>query len=158
MLLDLVRLLRIGLQFHARLAAENLFLRKQLVLYVERKVKPRRASNATRITLVMLARAIDWRPVLTVVQPDTLIRWPTGSLQSRPAAFGARPSFPDPSSSLTVPVSGHQLAPAHRVTARAVLVVSTTSTDSKHSPRDFLPITPAITVAIAYRSCDQNGS
>ena len=32
-----------------RLAAENLFLRKQLALYIERQVKPRRADNAARI-------------------------------------------------------------------------------------------------------------
>ena len=74
-LLDLVRLLSIGLQSHTRLAAENLFLRKQLALYVERKVRPRRANNATRLTLVTLARFIDWRPALTIVQPDTLMRW-----------------------------------------------------------------------------------
>jgi hypothetical protein len=56
------------------LAAENLFLRKQLALYLERQVKPCRASDATRLTLVMLARFIDWRPRLTIVQPDTLVR------------------------------------------------------------------------------------
>jgi putative transposase len=60
---------------HPRLAAENLFLRKQLALYVERQVKPRRATNATRLTLVVLARFIEWRPILTIVQPDTLVRW-----------------------------------------------------------------------------------
>jgi hypothetical protein len=38
----------------AALAAENLFLRKQLALYIERKAKPRRADDATRITLVRL--------------------------------------------------------------------------------------------------------
>jgi putative transposase len=74
-LLDLLRLLSIGLQSHARLAAENLFLRKQLALCVERKARPRRANNATRLTLVTLARFIDWRPVLMIVRPDTLIRW-----------------------------------------------------------------------------------
>jgi len=31
---------------HAQLAAENLFLRKQLALYLERQVKPRRADDA----------------------------------------------------------------------------------------------------------------
>ena len=31
---------------------ENLFLRKQLAFYLERRVKPRRADGATRITLV----------------------------------------------------------------------------------------------------------
>ena len=41
----------------------------------ERRVKPRRADDATRIALVVLARLIDWRAALTIVQPDTLIRW-----------------------------------------------------------------------------------
>jgi hypothetical protein len=66
--LDL-QLLKIGLQSHSRLAVENLLLRKQLALYVERNTKPRRAGNATRLTLVILTRFIDWRPVLTIVQP-----------------------------------------------------------------------------------------
>jgi hypothetical protein len=44
---------------HHRLAAENLFLRKQLAFYVERKVKPRHLNNAARIALVVLARALD---------------------------------------------------------------------------------------------------
>jgi hypothetical protein len=35
------------LQPRAQLAAENLFLRKQLALYLERQVKPRRAEDAT---------------------------------------------------------------------------------------------------------------
>ena len=60
---------------HAELAAENLFLRKQLALYVERQVKPRRADDATRITLVALSWLIDWRRLLTVVKPNTLMRW-----------------------------------------------------------------------------------
>ncbi len=47
-LLDVVRLLSIGVQSHTQLAAENLFLSKQLALYVERKVRPRRADNGTR--------------------------------------------------------------------------------------------------------------
>jgi hypothetical protein len=34
------------------LAAENLYLRKQLALYAERQVKPRRATNATRLAMV----------------------------------------------------------------------------------------------------------
>jgi putative transposase len=74
-LLNVLQLVRTALYSHRPLAAENLFLRKQLALYIERNTKPRRASNATRLTLVMLARLIDWRPLLTVVQPDTLVRW-----------------------------------------------------------------------------------
>src|SRR5687768_10951470 len=75
LLADVLQFARFGLRSHARLAAENLFLRKQLALYLERQVKPRRATNATRLTLVVLARFIDWRPMLTTVQPDTLVRW-----------------------------------------------------------------------------------
>jgi putative transposase len=60
----------------AALAAENLFLRKQLALFRERKVKPQRATPATRFALVWLGRWFDWRQVLTVVQPATFIHWP----------------------------------------------------------------------------------
>jgi transposase InsO family protein len=72
---DVLRFLSSMLRPHVQLAAENLFLRKQLALYLERQVKPRRADDATRIALVALSRLIDWRRVLTIVQPDTLIRW-----------------------------------------------------------------------------------
>ena len=63
------------LRSHAQLAAENLFLRKQLALYLERQVKSRRADDATRLTIIALSRLIDWRQLLTVVKPETLIRW-----------------------------------------------------------------------------------
>ena len=63
------------LRSRAQLAAENLFLRKQLALYVERRVKPRRANDATRITLVTLSSFVEWRHLLTIVKPETLIRW-----------------------------------------------------------------------------------
>ncbi len=72
---DLVRLLRISLRPRAALAAENLFLRKQLALYRERQVKPRRAADSLRLTLVLLARCFAWREALTIVQPATLVRW-----------------------------------------------------------------------------------
>jgi transposase InsO family protein len=72
---DLVRLVAGAVRSRAQLSAENLFLRKQLALYMERQVKPRRADDATRITLVAMSRLIDWRRVLVVVKPDTLIRW-----------------------------------------------------------------------------------
>src|ERR1700731_5054507 len=57
------------------IAAENLFLRRQLALYQERKVDPRRIDPATRITLALLSRFFNWRDALVVVQPKTLIRW-----------------------------------------------------------------------------------
>src|ERR1700737_3459295 len=61
LLLDAVRFLSLGFRSRSLLAAENLFLRKQLALYAERGVRPRRIDDATRITLVVLARLIHWR-------------------------------------------------------------------------------------------------
>ena len=55
--------------------AENLFLRKQLALYQERQIKPRRPTQATRMALAWLARRFDWRQALILVQPAMLIRW-----------------------------------------------------------------------------------
>ena len=55
--------------------AENLFLRRQLALYLERGVQPRRIDAATRVSLAVLARLFDWRSALVVVQPATMIRW-----------------------------------------------------------------------------------
>src|SRR2546429_10025047 len=75
LLVDVVRFLRLCLRPPSALAAENLFLRKQLALYQERHIKPRPATNAVRFTLVWLARWFDWRQALAVVQPATFIRW-----------------------------------------------------------------------------------
>ena len=58
-----------------RLAAENLFLRKQLAFYKERGIKPGRIDSATKFTLVALSRLFDWKDALAFVQPKTLIRW-----------------------------------------------------------------------------------
>jgi putative transposase len=55
--------------------AENLFLRRQLALYIERGVQPHRVDTATRVSLALLARLFDWRDALVVVQPATMIRW-----------------------------------------------------------------------------------
>jgi putative transposase len=74
-LCDAVRFLMLCLRPTPALAAENLFLRRQLAQYQERHVKPRRANDATRITLVWLSRFFDWRKALVIVQPATLIRW-----------------------------------------------------------------------------------
>ena len=72
---DLASLISSALRSRAQLAAENLFLKKQLALYLERQVKPRRADDATRMALVALSRFVDWRRLLTIVNPETLLRW-----------------------------------------------------------------------------------
>jgi putative transposase len=76
--------------------AENLFLRRQLALYVERSVKSRRVDPVTRISLALLSRLFDWRDALVVVRPETMIRWHRAGwklfwrLKSRPG----RPPIP----------------------------------------------------------------
>jgi transposase InsO family protein len=71
-----------------------LFLRKQLAFYQERKVKPRRADNPTRLTLVLLSRWFNWREALIVVSPRTLIGWHRKGFRlfwRRKSAAGRRP-------------------------------------------------------------------
>jgi len=75
LLVDVTHFLRLCWRPSAVLAAENLFLRKQLACYQERQVKPRRATDAARLALVWLGRWFDWRQALTIVQPATFIRW-----------------------------------------------------------------------------------
>jgi hypothetical protein len=64
---DAVRFLLLCLRPSPALAAENLFLRKQLALYQERGRTPKRATDATRIAMTWLARWFDWRQALVIV-------------------------------------------------------------------------------------------
>ena len=48
---DVLTFLLLCFRSPASVAAENLFLRKQLGLYMERKIKPRRATNSIRLRL-----------------------------------------------------------------------------------------------------------
>jgi transposase InsO family protein len=52
-----------------------LVLRRQLALFKERGVKPRRIDAATRASLALLSQLCDWRSCLVVVRPETVIRW-----------------------------------------------------------------------------------
>ena len=72
---DLATFFWLTLRPQSALAAENLFLRKQLAMFQERKAKPRRPDTPIRIALVLLSRLFNWRDALVVVQPQTLVRW-----------------------------------------------------------------------------------
>src|SRR5260221_6187413 len=50
-------------------------LRKQLALYRERRTKPRRPDRATRVTLVLLSRWLDWSFLAYGGATGHLIRW-----------------------------------------------------------------------------------
>jgi hypothetical protein len=73
-----------------------LFLRRQLALYVEPGVTPRRIDSVTRVALAFLSRFFHWRDALVVVRPETMIRWHRAGwkllwrVKSRPG----RPSIP----------------------------------------------------------------
>ena len=57
------------------LAAENLFLRKQLALFREREKKAMPTTPADRFVFCKLTRWFDWRSALLIVKPATLIGW-----------------------------------------------------------------------------------
>src|ERR1017187_2529603 len=61
LLTDLAGIIPLAVRRQGALAAEILMLRRQLALYVERGVKPRRIDPATRITLALRSRFLDWR-------------------------------------------------------------------------------------------------
>ena len=58
LLFDVFTLARLAVTSRAQLAAENLFLRKQLALYQERRVKPKRPDPTTRVVLVALSHLL----------------------------------------------------------------------------------------------------
>src|ERR1700722_6283747 len=69
-----------GLAFRSSrsVQAENLFLRRQLALCIERGMKPRRMGAATRIALAWLSRWFDWRDALVVVLRNYSTHWSIG--------------------------------------------------------------------------------
>jgi hypothetical protein len=65
--LDALGFIRTSQRPRCALIAENLFPRKQLAMYLERRVKPRRAKTASKLALVWLPNLFAWREALTVV-------------------------------------------------------------------------------------------
>ena len=72
---DLIGLLVLTARSRRSIEAENLVLRRQLALFKERGVKPRRIDAATRLSLAWLSRLCDWRSCVIVVRPKTIVRW-----------------------------------------------------------------------------------
>src|SRR5262245_42788715 len=72
---DAFRCALLRLRSRRSVQAENLFLRRQLAMYIERGVRSRRMDAGTRISLAVLAKRFDWRSALVVVRPATMIRW-----------------------------------------------------------------------------------
>ena len=93
---DALQWLRLTVRSSRSIKAENLFLRRQLALYIERGIRPRRIDPVTRVRLALLSRIFDWRDALVIVRPETLLRWHRSAwrllwrLKSRPG----RPAIP----------------------------------------------------------------
>src|ERR1035438_4510118 len=93
---DAVRWCGLVLRSQRSIEAENLFLRRQLALYVVCGAEPRRIDSVTRVALAFFSRFFHWRDALVVVRPETMIRWHRAGwkllwrLKSRPG----RPPIP----------------------------------------------------------------
>ena len=72
---DGIRVMTLLARSRTALAAENLFLRKQLAFYQERKIRPRRFDNVTRFMLVLLSHGFAWKDGLVNATPKTFIGW-----------------------------------------------------------------------------------
>jgi len=96
-------LLRDGLQFvnfavrsRAAVAAEVLFLRKQLAYYQDHQIRPRRLTDGARLSLVIWSYFFDWQEALAIVTPATFVRWHRKGfkLYWRWKSRGGRPPLP----------------------------------------------------------------
>jgi hypothetical protein len=75
LLADLTGLVVLSLNCRRFVAAGDLFLRRELALYQERSIEPKRTDAAARVSLVLRTRLFDWRDAMVVVRSETPIRW-----------------------------------------------------------------------------------
>lgn len=68
-------LIRLGFRTRAEIITENLFLRRQLALYQERKARRRRPTPAAKLALVVLRQFFPWVHALAIVRPSTFVLW-----------------------------------------------------------------------------------
>src|SRR5580693_2918568 len=105
---DVVRLVVLRFRPTRSVQAENLFLRRQLALFKERSIKPRRVDAGTRISLAVLGRMFDWRDALPALG---LIVFDMGQssfgiwVNSRPAATPSGSKLVAPMASSGLPHS-----------------------------------------------------
>jgi len=64
-----------ALRSHRALALENLALRHQLEVLKRNAKKPRLTNRDRALWIFLLRYWADWRESLTLVQPETVIRW-----------------------------------------------------------------------------------
>ena len=74
-LLGLFRLVWLFGKGHHAVVLENLALRQQLAIYKRKKKRPRLVGRDRWFWIALSALWKDWRRVLCVVHPDTVVRW-----------------------------------------------------------------------------------
>src|SRR5208282_4146765 len=154
---DLLCLLVLGFRSKSSLAAENLFLRKQLAFYKERRIRPRRTSHPARLTLLWLSRWFNWRSALTVVTPKTFIGWHRKGFQLfwRRKCQSGRPRIPPDLQCLSRKMAGDNPSwGQERITNELVLKLGLRV--SPRTIRKYLPESPAAPAGNPHR--DQRGS
>src|SRR5262249_49274526 len=84
------------------LAAENLCLRQQLLVFQRRNSPPRLADTDGRFWILASRWFPVWRDVLLIVQPETVLRWPRRGWRAywrwrsrRRGTSGRRPISPE---------------------------------------------------------------
>ena len=63
------------LRSRTALAAENLFLRKQRALFLEREKRAAPTTAADRFVFSKIAHFFGWPSALIIVKPATLVGW-----------------------------------------------------------------------------------
>jgi hypothetical protein len=119
-LLKLLLIARTRLKSRANLEADNLVLRQQVII-LSRKSRSRvRLRNTDRLTFVWLYRCFPAiLNAITVVKPETVIRWPSARLSGVTSQNLIRANGEQGAdlSSLMAPASDGQANPARFVTA-----------------------------------------
>jgi putative transposase len=153
---DWIHFLVVGLRSKTPLAAENLFLRKQLAFYQERGMKPRRLDDPTRLALVWLSRQFDWRSALTVVTPKTFIGWHRRGFQLfwRRKCQAGRPRIPLDLQQLIRRMAGENPSWGEERIANELLL----KLGLRVSPRTIRKYLPKSSVPGSNPRCDQRWS
>jgi hypothetical protein len=98
LLLGLFRLICLFGKGHHAVVLENLALRQQLAIYKRKQLRPRLVGRARWFWIALSLAWKEWRCVLCIVQPDTVVRWQRerlrrywADLSKRPRALGRPP-------------------------------------------------------------------
>ena len=96
LLRETLRFLRLMINSKASLAAEVLFLRKQLAFYQERNIKPHRFNDAARLSMLVFGETVRLEKRSGECKPETFTGWHRQAFRLfwRWKSRGGRPRLP----------------------------------------------------------------